>query len=114
MLNGVGGDVSNPAPGLAGMSLAQRQAVLFAAKQFLASFDYASIDRQAAIARWQASEAKTIAAAPADERQPKLVGDDLELTAVYAEVNRQLDDYLVSRGLNPNAIIPAGTHRCTQ
>jgi hypothetical protein len=114
VLNGVGGDVSNPAPGLASMNLAERQAVLVAARQFLSSFDYASVDRQEAIAKWQAGEAKAIAGEPPAERQPKLTGDELELTALYAEVNRQLDDYLVARGLNPSAIIPGGTNRCTK
>jgi hypothetical protein len=112
-LNGVGGNVVDPAPDLASMSLAERQAVLVAAREFLSSFDYASIDRQEAIARWQAGEAEARAGESADERQPKLVGDDLELTAVYAEVNRELDEYLAERGLNPNAIIPVGSSRCT-
>lgn len=114
VLNGVGGDVDNPAPGLASMTLAQRQEVLVAARTFLSSFDYASIDRRQAIARWQADEAKAMAGEPADERQPRLVGDDLELAAVNAEVNRRLDEHLVRRGLNPHAIIPFGSNRCTK
>lgn len=112
VLNGVDGNVSNPAPGLASMSLADKQAVLTAARQFLSSFDYASIDRKEAIANWQVGEAKAIAAEAPEERQPKLTGDELELQAVSAEVNRQLDAYLAARGLNPSAIIPEGGNRC--
>lgn len=114
VLNGVGGNLERPAPGLSRMSLADRQVVLAAARQFLASFDYASINRQEAIARWQAGEAKANAEEPADERQPELAGDELEITAVQAEIGRQLDAYLVVRGLNPNAIIPGAGDRCTK
>lgn len=76
-----------------------------AARTFLEGFDYASIDRAAAISRWQAAEDALIAAQsdPA-ERQPALMGDDLEVTALTYEVTTRLGEHLADRGLDIRAV----------
>jgi hypothetical protein len=82
----------------------QRDAVA-AARIFLEGFDYHSIDRNAAIARWQAAEDTVIAAQPnPSERQPALTGDDLEVTALTYDVATRLEDHLAARGLDIRAI----------
>jgi hypothetical protein len=82
----------------------QRDAVA-AARIFLEGFDYHSIDRNAAIARWQAAEDTVIAAQPnPSERQPALTGDDLEVTALTYVVATRLEDHLAARGLDIRAI----------
>ena len=64
-------------------SLAEQQATLAAATSFLERLDYASINREAAIARWRAIETKIRAAEPDPaEKPPRLQGDDLEVHAV--------------------------------
>lgn len=76
-----------------------------AARVFLEGFDYASIDRDAAISRWRAAEETAIAAQvdPA-ERQPALTGDDLEVTALTYEVTIRLGNHLAARGLDIRAL----------
>lgn len=78
---------------------------LASARVFLADFDYASIDRDEAIAHWQAEEdAATGAQGAPAERQPRLEGDDLEVTAVSHEVTERLGDYLNAQGLDIRAV----------
>lgn len=47
-----------------------------------------------------------------EERQPKLSGNDLELTAVGHEVTHRLVAYLKQRSLNPNAVLITEASRC--
>lgn len=76
-----------------------------AARIFLQGFDYDSIDRDAAISRWQAAEDTAIAAQPDPaERQPALTGDDLEVTALTYEVTTRLGNHLAARGLDIRAV----------
>lgn len=76
-----------------------------AARIFLEGFAYDSIDRDAAISRWQAVEGTVIAAQPdPEERQPALTGDDLEVTALTYEVTTRLEDHLAARGLDVRAV----------
>lgn len=75
------------------------------ARNFLQGFDYDSIDREAAIARWQAAEDAVIAAEPDPaERPPALTGDDLEVTALTYEVTTRLEEHLSARGLDIRAV----------
>jgi len=83
----------------------ERSKARAAARIFLAGFDYGSIDRDAAISRWQAAEDAVIAAEPdPTERPPALKGDDLEVTALTYEVTTRLGDHLAARGLDIRAV----------
>lgn len=92
-------------PVAASFRAAERQETLAAARAFLADFDYDSVDRRQAIASWQAEESRVRAAQtdPA-ERQPRLTGDDLEVTAVSRSVITDLDAALAAKGLDIRAI----------
>lgn len=84
---------------------AERAETVAAARIFLQGFDYDSIDRDAAISRWQAAEDTAIAAQPDPaERQPALTGDDLVVTALTHEVTSRLGDHLAARGLDIRAV----------
>lgn len=83
----------------------ERTEAVAAARIFLQGFDYDSIDRDAAISRWQAAEDTAIAAQPDPaERQPALTGDDLEVTALTYEVTNRLGNHLAARGLDIRAV----------
>lgn len=83
----------------------ERAEAVAAARIFLEGFDYDSIDRDAAISRWQAAEDTAVAAQPdPGERQPALSGDDLEVTALTYEVTSRLGDDLAARGLDIRAV----------
>lgn len=83
----------------------ERAEAVAAARIFLEGFDYDSIDRDAAISRWQAAEDAAIAAQPDPaERQPALNGDDLEVTALTYEVTTRLGNHLAARGLDIRAV----------
>lgn len=83
----------------------ERAEAVAAARSFLRGFDYGSINREAAISRWQAAEDAAVAAQPDPaERQPGLAGDDLEVTALTYEVTTSLRNYLSSRGLDIRAV----------
>jgi hypothetical protein len=83
----------------------ERAETVTAARVFLLGVDYDSIDRDAAIARWQAAEDTAIVAQPDPaERQPALTGDDLEVTALTYLVTTRLGDHLAARGLDIRAI----------
>jgi hypothetical protein len=86
-------------------SATEQAKTLASARAFLHAFDYDSIDRDEAIATYQAEEDAVITAQqdPA-ERQPRLEGDDLEVTAVSREVTERLGDYLEERGLDLRAV----------
>ena len=72
------------------------------------------MDRDDAIAEWQAQEARIRAGQRPDERQPALQGDDLEVTAVLTQVVDRLRDYLQQRGLDIRAIMVSSGNRCTR
>lgn len=56
----------------------KRAEAVTVARVFLQGFGYDSINREAAISRWQAAEDAALAAQPdPEERQPALTGDDL-------------------------------------
>lgn len=83
----------------------ERKEAVAAARIFLQGFDYDSIDRDAAISRWQAAEDTAIAAQPDPaERQPALTGDDLQVTALTYEVTSRLGNHLAARGLDIRAV----------
>lgn len=83
----------------------ERAEAVSTASVFLEGFDYDSIDRDAAISRWQAAEATAIAAQPDPaERQPALTGDDLEVKALTYEVTTRLGNHLAARGLDLRAV----------
>ncbi len=94
-------------------STREKRATLTEAQAFLAEFDYDSVDRQQAIAWWRTEEAKarTEQSDPA-ERQPKLAGDDLEVTAVSFWVVDQLRADLAAKGLDIRAIGVATSNGC--
>ena len=76
----------------------ERAEAVVAARIFLEGFDYDSIDRDAAISRWQAVEDAAIAAQPdSAERRPALTGDDLEVTALTYDVTTRLGNHLAAR-----------------
>jgi hypothetical protein len=84
---------------------AERREAVDEANRFLASFDYASVDEQSAIEEFQAEEDVAINGQPdPNERQPRLTGDDLAITAVGFEVWDALEDHLRSRGLDPTLV----------
>ena len=83
----------------------EKRETLAAARAFLADFDYDAVDRQQAIAWWKSEESEARAAQPDPaERQPKLTGNDLEVTAVSTWVLNDLDADLAAQGLDINAI----------
>ncbi len=83
----------------------ERAAATASARTFLEGFDYDSIDRDAAISRWQAAEDTANAAQPDPaESQPALKGDDLEVTALTYEVTIRLRNHLAARGLDIRAV----------
>ncbi|KRF35331.1 hypothetical protein [Nocardioides sp. Soil805] len=78
---------------------------LAAARAFLEDLDYAAIDRQDAIAEWRVAEDGVLADQddPA-ERAARLVGDDLEVTAVTRVVVERMRTALEDQGLDIRAI----------
>lgn len=99
-------------PAVAAMTAAEKQQVVDAANTFLATYDYDAIDAEAAIATWREVEADVRASQPPAERQPRLHGADLELTAVGRVVVRDLVADLEARGLDPDAMRFSTGSRC--
>jgi len=109
---------------IAATTLAQRKATLTEARRFLSTYDYASVDRAAAIKAWQKVEAEVIEGQPDPaERQPYLEGDDLEVQALIYKVNQDMNAHLRAVGMRPEVLMPAfgyngrtgtdGVSRCT-
>jgi hypothetical protein len=92
-------------PIAASFSAAEREQSLTAARRYLENFDYGSVDRLTAIAWWKSEEdaARAAQSDPA-ERQPRLTGDELEVTAVSHWVVDQLGAHLAAQGLDVRAI----------
>lgn len=102
-------------PEVAAMTRAQKWDVLRAARHFLDGFDYASVDHERAIKQWKAAEDRAISAEsdPA-ERQPRDVGDDVDMDAVRYVVEHRLTAYLAHHHLNPDALTYGSVSRCDQ
>jgi hypothetical protein len=109
---------------IAATTLAQRKATLTEARRFLSTYDYAAVDRAAAISAWQKVEAEVIEGQPDPaERQPYLEGDELEVQALIYKVNQDTNAHLRSLGMRPEVLMPAfgyngwtgtdGVFRCT-
>ncbi|MEU4195238.1 hypothetical protein AB0E69_25290 [Kribbella sp. NPDC026611] len=88
-----------------GHSEADKQAALNEANRFLNSFDYSSIDQAAAIRKFQKAEDAANAGEPDPaERQPRITGDDLALSAVGSEIWHRLAADLTDKHLEPYAL----------
>jgi len=109
---------------IAATTLAERRATLAQARKFLSTYDYASVDRPAAIKAWQKAEAEVIEGQPDPaERQPYLEGDDLEVQALIYKVNQDMNAHLRKLGMRPEVLMPTfgyngwtgtdGVFRCT-
>lgn len=86
-------------------SVPEQQRTLREAQRYLATLDYDAVDRVDAIAAFQREEDAVIASQPDPaERQPRLVGDDLEVSAVFRAVTEDLAGHLASQGLDVEAI----------
>lgn len=94
---------------------AERRQAVDEANRFLASFDYSSIDEEQAIREFQAEEDAVIESQPdPEERQPRLTGDDLVLTAVGSEVWDALEVHLASRGIDTELVGYGQTWKCEE
>lgn len=93
---------------IAATTLAERKATLTEARRFLSTYDYAAVDRAAAIKAWQKVEAEVIEGQPDPaERQPYLEGDDLEVQALIYKVNEDMNAHLRALGMRPEVLMPA-------
>ncbi|WP_243057721.1 hypothetical protein [Nocardioides sp. SR21] len=102
-------------PSSSTFTAAEREETLAAARAYLDDFDYGAVDRDEAIAAWQGAERRVRAAQddPA-ERQPRLTGDDLEVTAVSRWVIDHLRTHLATEGLDIRAVmVGTSTTGCT-
>lgn len=79
-------------------STADQRAAAQSATTFLSSIDYSSIDTDEAIEQWQRAEDAASATEPAGEQQPRLTGDDLEISAVGRVVWQQVEAHLRAEG----------------
>lgn len=96
-------------------SAEEQDRTLAAAHKYLGHFDYQALDRGRAITWWRAQERKARAAQPDPrERQPRLRGDDLEVTAVSTWVIDHLRTDLANQGLDIRAVeVSTSTTGCT-
>jgi len=106
------GNVINGEPLPGHFTQAEQQEALDEARSFLASYDYASIDRPAAIRAWKAAEAKVRASEPPGERQPILRGADIEEMAISRVVWRDLKAHLTAHGINWRLVVSGESWRC--
>lgn len=93
-------------------SEAEKQHAVEVARRFIARLDVGSIDRKAAIRDWRRQESAAIAQEPPGEKQPRLHGDDLEITAVGAVVWKRLDDYLAGQHIPGELVVRSQGWRC--
>ncbi|MGZ6744589.1 MAG: hypothetical protein ACXVD0_01680 [Nocardioides sp.] len=99
-------------PPRASFTVAEQQRAVDEARRFLATFDYSSVDQARAIRAWRQAEDAAMADEPAGERQPRLTGDDLALTAVGREVGRALGADLARHGVDPGLVVLGQGWRC--
>jgi hypothetical protein len=107
------------AAGLAGepktrtYSVAEGEHAARVANDFLASFDYTTIDKAAVIREYQAREDEAIAALPDPaERPPRTTGSELEIAAVGAQVAKELRAHLESQGIPMETVLFMQGWRC--
>lgn len=93
---------------------AEKQHAVQVAQAFLARLDYTTIDKDAAIRDFQRGEDAAIAHAALGEQQPRLHGDDLEITAVGQVVWQRLDRYLNEQHIPSELVFPSQAWRCGQ
>jgi hypothetical protein len=109
---------------MAATTLAERKATLAEARNFLSTYDYAAVDRPAAIKAWQKVEAEIIEGQPDPaERQPYLEGDELEVQALIYKLGQDMNAHLRALGMRPEVLMPTfgyngwtgtdGVFRCT-
>lgn len=92
---------------------AEQQRAVTEANRFLASFDYSSINEADAIRAWKEAEDAAVAGQPdPDERQPRLSGDDLAITAVRHQVWNRLAADLTAHGIPTDTVVFAQGWRC--
>lgn len=102
--------LSDSKAGFDSTTAAEREATVEAARQFLAEYDWASIDVDEAVRQWQRVEDRAIAAQPdPEERQERLVGDDLETTAVGHLVHTEVRQHLTELGHDPDVLLGSFT-----
>lgn len=94
---------------------AEEERAVIEANRFLADFDYSSINEADAIREWKKAEDAAIAAqGDPNERQPRLTGDELALTAVWHKVGEQLRADLNDHNIPTEAIAFSQGWRCTK
>lgn len=93
---------------------AEKQRGVSAAKDFLRTFDFTSINKAQAIRAWQRAEDAAIANEPPGERQPRLHGNDLEITAVGHEVWDKLRAHLDQEGIPFEVVVPSQAWKCAR
>jgi hypothetical protein len=97
-------DETSGEPAAGGHTEQDKRLAVAEANRFLGAFDYSSIDEHAAVRRYQAAEDAVIASQPdPSERQPRLTGDDLVISAINREVVQRLHAHLRAKGLEPYA-----------
>lgn len=105
------GEPASPASGDA----AEQQRTADAAMDFLADYDFDTVDRQIAVRSLETIEAEMRDVQVPSERQPKLEGNDLEVTAVSGVVWEDVEAHLRSRGMDPlNVSYSVGWSGCSQ
>jgi hypothetical protein len=92
---------------------AEKQRAVAEAHRFLAALDYSSINEADAIREWKKAEDAAIAAQPdPNERQPRLSGDDLALTAVGHQVWNRLSADLTAHDIPTEIVVFGQGWRC--
>jgi len=92
---------------------AEQEATLASAKEYLATLDLESIDRQAAAEHWFDYLERTSADHPTRaELESEFQGDRLETDALLHEVDTQLAKHLAEEGHDPTSIMTSLGNRC--
>lgn len=101
-----GGSDNESRDGFAATTPEERARTLQEAQQFLANYDFDSVDREAAAERFQREESEAIAAQPDPaERQPRLTGDELEVHALLRQQARDLVAHLEEMGYRSDVVL---------
>ncbi|WP_104106208.1 hypothetical protein [Nocardioides sp. 616] len=82
-------------------SPAEQEQVAEEARAYLSSYDFDAVDREAAMKEYDAEQRRIIARAAPGEAQPSLIGDDLEMHAVWRGVLQDLGAHLEGLGMDP-------------
>lgn len=77
------------------------------ANSYLAQYDFASVDRDAAVDRFEQELRVQRAAIPADQRQPvgEISKDEIQIVAMSDLVSDQLAAHMKAAGFNPDSIV---------